>query len=186
MRPSIVFMSSGVSLKSNTWKKGKIALISPPRSRPPPGDWRIFQLDGDIRRGQGSHVCPQLAGEQGWEALLSSHLSFPHLLLLCPPHKHYSTSVPYLSKWITCDRKQTKIFFFQTHCLWTLLTWYWTWANMRLIASPQHTLRVTAFSWSRVGRRLPLESLFRNLISNYSLSMIEPNKNFMQMHLCRK
>ena len=173
MRPSIVFMSSGVSSKWNTWNEGRITLTYPSRSWPPTGDWRIFQLDGDKRRGQGSRVCPQLPGEQNslcWVLTFPSHtFSFSvHLTL-------YSASVPYLSKWITCDRKQTKIFFFQIHCLWTLLTRYWTWADIRLIASPQHALRVTAFSWSSVGRRLPHDSLFRNLISNYSLSMIEPN-----------
>ena len=44
-----------------------------------------FQLDGDKKRGQGSRVCPQLPGEQAWDPLLSSHLSFLHLLLFCPP-----------------------------------------------------------------------------------------------------
>ena len=72
-------------------------ITSPLRKWPPPGNWRTFQLDGDKKRGQGSHVCPQLPGEQARDPLLSSHLSFPHLLL-CPPHKHYSASVPYLSK----------------------------------------------------------------------------------------
>ena len=55
---------------------------------------------------------------------------------------------------------------FTKHSRWTLLTQYWTWANIRLINSPQHALRVTAFSWSSVRRRLLHESLFKNLISN--------------------
>ena len=56
--PSIAFMSSGVSSKSNTWKEGRIILISAPRSWPYPGDWRTFQMDADKKRGQGSCVCP--------------------------------------------------------------------------------------------------------------------------------
>ena len=43
-----------------------------------------FQLDGGKKRGQGSHVCHQLPGERAWDPLLSSHLSFLHLLLFCP------------------------------------------------------------------------------------------------------
>ena len=97
-------------------------ITSPSRNQSLPGDWRSFQLNGDKKGGQGSRVCPQLSGEQAWEPLLNSHLCFPHLLLLCPPHKHYSTSVPYLSKWVTSDRKQTKIILFQSHHLQVLLT----------------------------------------------------------------
>ena len=74
--PSIAFMSSGVSSKSNTWKEKRIIFTSLPRRQPPPGDWRTFQLDGDKKRGQDSHVCPQLPGEQAWDPLLSPHLSF--------------------------------------------------------------------------------------------------------------
>ena len=55
---------------------------------------------------------------------------------------------------------------FTKHVWWTLLTQYWTWANIRLLNSPQHVLRVTAFSWSSVRRRLLHESLFKNLILN--------------------
>ena len=52
----------------------------------------------------------------------------------------------------------------------------WNWVDIRLIASPQHAPSVTSFSWDNVGSRLPWESLFRNLISNYSLSMIGSKK----------
>ena len=103
---------------------------------------------------------------------------FPHLLLLCPPHKHYSASVAYLSKWITWDKKNLKPIFSKHSWLDT-----WTWADIRLIASPQHTLRVTVFSWSSMGRKLPWESLFRNLISNYSLSMIGSKKKTLCIYL---
>ena len=154
-------------------KKNHIDLS--PKELASPWGLEDFPAGWKQEEGTGKTCLSSASRRTTWAPLLSSHLSFPHLLLLCPPHKHYSTSVPYLSEWITCDRKQTKIFFFQIHCLWTLLTRYWTWADIRLIASPQHALRVTAFSWSSVGRRLPHDSLFRNLISNYSLSMIEPN-----------
>ena len=172
--PSIAFMSSGLSSKLNTWKEGTITLTSPPRRQPPPWGWRSFQLDRDTRRGQGSRVCPQLPGEQPgtlcWVLTSPSHTSFSVHLTNITVHQ----SLIFLSESLVTENK-LKIFFFQTHCLWTLLTRYWTWADIRLIASPQHALRVTAFSWSSVGRRLPHDSLFRNLISNYSLSMIEPN-----------
>ena len=66
-------MSSGVSSKSNTLKEGRIILIFPPRSQPPPGDWRTFQLDRDNKRGKGSHVCPQLDKEcPSWRIFLRS------------------------------------------------------------------------------------------------------------------
>ena len=158
--PSIAFMSSGVSSKSNTWKENRIIFTSLPRRQPPPGDWRTFQLDGDKKRGQGSCVCPLLPGEQAWDPLLSSHLSFPHLLL-CLPHKHYSASVPYLSKWITSDRKEMYSFVLGHSCLNTC-----TWTNIRLLHAPQHALSVTALHWSHVGRSLPCKSLSKNLISN--------------------
>jgi len=105
-------MFSAGSLKSNTWKEGRIILTSPPRSWPSPGDWRTFQLDGDKRRGQGSRVCPQLPAEPAWDPLLSSHLSFPQLLLLCPhkQRKACHASIPNISKGIALDRK---ILFFQ-------------------------------------------------------------------------
>ena len=103
LMPSIVSMSSGVSSKSNTWKEGRITLTAPPRSWPPALDWRSFH-EGEKKREQGSRVCPQLSGEQAWEPLLSSHLSFLHLLLLCPPYKHYSTSV-FLSESLETENK---------------------------------------------------------------------------------
>ena len=106
--PSIVFMSSGVSSKSNTWKEGRITLTSSPRSRPLPRNWRSFH-GGDKKREQGSQVYPQLSGDQAWEPLLSSHLSFPHLLLLCPPHKHYSASV-FLSESLETENKLKSCF----------------------------------------------------------------------------
>ena len=73
--------------------------------------------------------------------------------------------------------RNLKSFFFSKHTVFRR-SWLdtWTWADIRLIASHQHTPRVTAFSWSNAGRRLPWESLFRNLIWNYSLSMIESKK----------
>ena len=49
-----------------------------------PWGLKDFQLDGDKKRGQRSRVCPQLPGKQAWGPLLSSHLSFLHLLF-CPP-----------------------------------------------------------------------------------------------------
>ena len=55
---------------------------------------------------------------------------------------------------------------FTKHSRWTLLTQYWTWANIRLINSTQHALKVTGFSWSSVRRRFLHENLFNNLISN--------------------
>ena len=115
LRPSIAFISSGLSSKSNTWKKGKNHINSP-KNWHPPGDWRTFLPDGDKKSGQGSLVCPQLPGEQAWEPLLNSHLSFPHPLLLCPSHKRYCASVLYPSKWTTWKNKQIKIFFYQA-CL---------------------------------------------------------------------
>ena len=106
--PSIAFMSSGVSSKSNTWKERRITSTSPPSSRPPPGDWRSFH-GGDKKREQGSWVYPQLTGEQGWDPLLSSHLFFPHLLFPCPPHKHYSASA-FLSESLETENKLNSSF----------------------------------------------------------------------------
>ena len=173
-------MSSGVSSNSNTWKERRITLTYPARSQPSPGDWRTFQLDGDKKRRQGSHVCPQLPDEQAWDLLLSSHLSLPtsspSLLTSQTLQRisHLSFQVNYLRQ----KRRRNLKSFFSKHTAFRH-SWLdtWTWVDIRLIASPQHTLRATAFGRSNMGRRLPWESLFSNLISNYSLSMIESKKN---------
>ena len=101
--PSIAFMSSGVSSKSNTWKEKRIIFTSLPRRQPPPGDWRTFQLDGDKKRGQGSCVCPLLLGEQAWDPLLSSHLSFSVCLTNITVHQ----SLIFLRESLQTEKKCT-------------------------------------------------------------------------------
>ena len=106
MRPSIAFMSSGVSSKSNTWKEGRITLTSPPRSWPPPGDWRTFQLDGDKKRGQGRRVCPQLPGEQSgplWRILTCSFHTFSYSVHLTNITVHQS--LIFLSESLVTENK---------------------------------------------------------------------------------
>ena len=104
--PSIAFMSSGLSSKSNTWKEGTITLTSPPRRQPPPWGWRSFQLDRDTRKGQGSCVCPQLPGEQPgtlcWVLTSPSHtFSFPVHLTNITVHQ----SLIFLSKSLVTENK---------------------------------------------------------------------------------
>ena len=87
--PSIAFMSSGLSSKLNTWKEGTITLTSPGRSRPPPGQWRTFQLDGDKKSQEDVSVLSfqenSLAPSDEFSPLLStpSPTLSTSLTLLC-------------------------------------------------------------------------------------------------------
>ena len=80
-------------------------------------------MDRDTRRGQGSRVCPQLPGEQpgtlSWVLIFPSHtFSFSVHFTNIIVHQSFI----FLSESLVTENK-LKIFF-QTHCLWTLLTQY--------------------------------------------------------------
>ena len=77
-------MSSGVSSKSNTLKEETIMFTSPSGSQHPLGTGGLSSwLE---TRGDREVVSVLSFQENNLGPLLSSHLSFPHLLLLCPPH----------------------------------------------------------------------------------------------------
>ena len=95
----------------------RITLTSPPSSRPPLGTGGLSSCVETQRgdRDAMSVLSFQMNKPGTFCWVLTS--PFPHLLLLCPPHKHYSASVAYLSKWITSDKKRRnlKSFFFSKH-----------------------------------------------------------------------
>ena len=132
--------------------------------------------------GTGKTCLSSASRRTTWAPLLSSHLSFPHLLLLCPPHKHYSTSVPYLSEWITCDRKQTKICFFQlTLCF--RHSWLDTEPELTLDWLP---LLNTPEGWQRSAEAVwegnaPLKSCSEICYETCSLSMSKSNETYTSM-----
>ena len=127
--------------------------------------WGLEKCPAGWRQEEGTgKLC--LSSASRWTSL-GTFAEFspllPHLFLHCLPHKRYSASVPYLSESL---EKTIKLKSFTKHGHWTLLTRYWIWANIRLINSTQHALKVTGFSWSSVRRSFLHENLFNNLISN--------------------
>ena len=176
LRPSIAFMSSGVNSKSRTWNKGRITLTSPLRSWPPPEDCRTFQLDGDKKRGQGSRVCLQLPGEQLGtlcRVLTSPFTTSTFLIQFSDRHTHTGckASIPYLSTWISFDRRKAnkKSTFFankdtvgqpgQNTC---------TWPNTRLFSSFSTSSKIWhSIELKQIWKRgSPCENLIKNLIAN--------------------
>ena len=144
--------------------------------------WGLEKCPAGWRQEEGTgKLC--LSSASRWTSL-GSFAEFspllPHLFLHCLPHKHYSASVPYLSESL---EKTIKLKSFTKHGHWTLLTRYWIWANIRLINSTQHALKVTGFSWSSVRRSFLHENLFNNLISNvlitYQFSSVHFNRAVM-------
>ena len=168
-------MSSGLSSKSNTWKKGKNHVNSPK-------NWHPLGTGGlscwmEIRRGDREAVSVfsfqvnNLGPSAEFSLLLSTTSTF--LLQFSDRHTHTGckASIPYLSKWISFDRRKAnkKSTFFankdtvgqpgQNTC---------TWPNTRLFSSFSTSPKIWhSIELKQVWKRgSPCENLIKNLIAN--------------------
>lgn len=113
--PSIVFMSSeSVQSQTPEGRKNNINLFLQGVFSPLPRNWRSFH--GETRRGnREAKSVLSFQVTQAWEPLLSSHLSFPQLLLLSTS-QHYSASV-FLSESLETENKLKSCFSKNTQSL---------------------------------------------------------------------
>ena len=148
-------MSSGVSSKSNTWKERRITLPLPQGAGLPLGTEGLSSWTETER------------GDREAMSVFSFQMNKPGTLccvFTSPSHTFFSIhltnitahqSLIFLSESLVTENKKSKIIFskhtaHRRSCLDT-----WTWVDIRLIASPQHTLRVTAFGWAMWGGGSP-------------------------------
>ena len=122
-----------------------------------PAGWR--------QEESGRRVCPQLPGEQPgtlcWVLTSPSHTSFSVHLTNITVHQ----SLIFLSESLVTENK-LKIFFFQTHCLWTLLTQY----KIRLIILFAAKDGEVLYSQQKQDRELTVAQIMNSLLPNSDLN----------------
>ena len=130
----------------------------------PASPWGLKDFPAGWRQKEGTGK-PCLSSVSRWtspgpSAAFSPLLPTPSSLSTSQTLQHigplsFYQSLIFLSESLVTENKKSKIIFSKHTALRCSCLDIWTWVDIRLIASPQHTLRVTAFGWAMWGGGSP-------------------------------